>query len=125
MLKVSVVIPNFNHTRYVSEAIQSVLAQAYRSFEIIVVDDGSTDNCREVVSQFGNQVHYIWQENQGLAGARNTAIRAAEGELIALLDADDKWHPSFLEKMVSLMRARLHRAGAARSAAIFSARAAR
>lgn len=101
-LRVSVVIPNYNHTRFISEAIHSVLAQTYRSFEIIVVDDGSTDNCREVVACFGNQVCYIWQENQGLAGARNTGIRAARGELIGLLDADDQWIPGYLETMVSL-----------------------
>lgn len=99
---VSVIIPNYNHTRFVSDAIQSVLAQTYRSFEIIVVDDGSTDNSREVVADFGDQLHYIWQENQGLAGARNTGIRAAKGEFIALLDADDEWLPAFLETMTAL-----------------------
>jgi glycosyltransferase involved in cell wall biosynthesis len=99
---VSVIIPNYNHTRFVTDAIQSVLNQTYRSYEIIVVDDGSTDNSREVVAGFGSQVRYIWQENQGLAGARNTGIRAARGELIGLLDADDQWLPEFLEKMVAL-----------------------
>jgi glycosyltransferase involved in cell wall biosynthesis len=99
---VSIIIPNYNHTRFITGAIQSVLDQSYRSFEIIVVDDGSTDNSREVVAQFGDQVRYIWQENQGLGAARNTGIRAAEGELIGLLDADDQWQPVFLETMVSL-----------------------
>lgn len=70
--------------------------------EIIVVDDGSTDNSRGVAAQFGNQIRYIWQENQGLAGARNTGINAANGELVALLDADDEWDPNFLEEMVRL-----------------------
>jgi len=102
MPKVSVLIPNYNHTRYIDSAIQSVLNQSYQPFEVIVVDDGSTDNSREVVAQFGNQVRYIWQENQGLAGARNTGICAAKGELIALLDADDVWYPKFLETMISL-----------------------
>jgi glycosyltransferase involved in cell wall biosynthesis len=100
--RISVVIPNYNHTRFLSGAIQSVLYQRYRLYEIIVVDDGSTDNSREVVASFGSQVRYIWQENQGLAGARNTGIRAARGELIGLLDADDQWLPDFLEKMISL-----------------------
>jgi glycosyltransferase involved in cell wall biosynthesis len=100
--RVSVVIPNYNHTRFITGAIQSVLNQTYRSFEVIVVDDGSTDNSREVVASFGSQVRYIWQENQGLAGARNTGIRAARGQLIGLLDADDQWLPDFLEKMVAL-----------------------
>jgi glycosyltransferase involved in cell wall biosynthesis len=98
---VSVIIPNYNHTRFIPGAIQSVLAQTYSRYEIIVVDDGSTDDSREVVARFGEKVRYIWQENQGLAGARNTGIRAAGGELIGLLDADDEWHPNYLEEMVS------------------------
>jgi glycosyltransferase involved in cell wall biosynthesis len=102
MPEISVIIPNYNHTHFISAAIQSVLDQTYRSFEIIVVDDGSTDNSREVITGFGDQVHYIWQENQGLGGARNTGIRAAKSELIGLLDADDQWQPTFLETMVSL-----------------------
>jgi glycosyltransferase involved in cell wall biosynthesis len=103
MLKVSVIIPNYNHARYISDAIQSALDQTYRPFEIIIVDDGSTDNSREVVAGFGDQVRYIWQENRGLAGARNTGIRAASGELIGLLDADDQWLPNFLDAMISLV----------------------
>lgn len=102
MPKVSIVIPNYNHSQFVSTAIQSVLDQTYHSFEIIVVDDGSTDNSREMIAQYGNQVCYIWQENQGLAGARNTGICAATGELIGLLDADDQWLPTYLETMVAL-----------------------
>jgi glycosyltransferase involved in cell wall biosynthesis len=100
--RVSFITPNYNHTRYISAAIDSVLDQTYRSFEIIVVDDGSTDNSREVVAGFGDQVRYIWQENQGLGGARNTGIRASQSELIGLLDADDQWLPTFLETMVAL-----------------------
>lgn len=99
---VSVIIPNYNQARYLGEAIQSVLDQTYRSFEIVVVDDGSTDNSRELVSLFGGKVRYLWQENQGLGAARNQGILAARGEIIGLLDADDEWHPAFLEKMVSL-----------------------
>jgi glycosyltransferase involved in cell wall biosynthesis len=63
---VSVIIPNYNHTRFIPGAIQSVLAQTYSRYEIIVVDDGSTDDSREVVARFGEKVRYIWQENQGL-----------------------------------------------------------
>jgi glycosyltransferase involved in cell wall biosynthesis len=102
---VSVIIPNYNHAQYVGEAIQSVLDQTYRNFEIIVVDDGSTDNSREVVAKFGNQVHYIWQENQGLSAARNTGIRAAQGEFIGLLDADDLYEPDFINTLVSALKA--------------------
>jgi glycosyltransferase involved in cell wall biosynthesis len=100
--RVTVIIPNYNHTRFISQAINSVLRQSYRSYEIIVVDDGSTDNSRQVVAQFGDQVRYIWQENQGLAGARNTGLRAARGEFVGLLDADDQWLPDFLATMVDL-----------------------
>jgi glycosyltransferase involved in cell wall biosynthesis len=99
---VSVVIPNYNHTYYLVSAIRSVLAQTYRSFEVVVVDDGSTENCRDAVEQFRSSVRYIRQENQGLAGARNTGIRQARGELVALLDADDEWEPTFLAKMTGL-----------------------
>jgi glycosyltransferase involved in cell wall biosynthesis len=99
---VSVIIPNYNHTRFIPNAIQSVLAQDYPNYEIIVVDDGSTDDSRDVVARFGEKVRYIWQENQGLAGARNTGIRAAAGELIGLLDADDEWQSDYLGQMVAL-----------------------
>ncbi len=102
MPAVSVVIPNYNHTRYLGSAIQSVINQTYQDIEIIVVDDGSTDGCAEVVSGFCGRVRYIRQENQGLAGARNTGIRAASGKLVGLLDADDQWLPEFLERMVAL-----------------------
>lgn len=102
MPKISVVIPNFNNAHYIGSALQSVLAQSYQDFEIIVVDDGSTDESRKVIGQFGERVRYLWQENQGLAGARNTGIRAAQGELIGLLDADDEWLPTYLTTMLTL-----------------------
>jgi len=99
---ISVIIPNYNHTRFIPTAIKSVLNQTYPRCEIIVVDDGSTDDSREVVAQFGDKVRYIWQKNQGLAGTRNTGIQAAAGEMIALLDADDEWAPEFLDTMIRL-----------------------
>lgn len=98
--KVSVIIPTFNHALFLRETIRSVLAQTYHDFEIIVVDDGSTDDTPQVVAEFGNAVHYIRQENRGLAGARNTGIRAARGEFIGLLDADDIWMPEHLASML-------------------------
>ena len=99
---VSIIIPNFNQARFVVSAIESALGQTYPFFEIIVVDDGSTDNSREVVARFGNKVRYMWQKNQGLAGARNTGIKAAKGEFIGLLDADDEWERNFLDSMLAL-----------------------
>lgn len=103
--RVSIIIPTYNHAQYVVDAIQSVLNQVYDNYEIIVIDDGSQDKTRQVVAQFGNQVRYIWQENQGLSAARNTGIQAANGEFIALLDADDMYEPTFLSKLISELEA--------------------
>jgi glycosyltransferase involved in cell wall biosynthesis len=102
---VSVIIPTYNHAQYVGDAIQSVLDQEYRNFEIIVVDDGSTDDSQAVVAEFGAQVRYIWQENRGLSAARNTGIEAANGAYISLLDADDMLEPRFLGTLVSILEA--------------------
>ena len=99
---VSVVIPAYNQAQFLTDALQSVLAQTYGNYEIIVVDDGSTDNTSTVAKQFGDNIRYIYQENRGLAGARNTGIRHAKGQYIALLDSDDMWLPSFLERMMKL-----------------------
>ncbi|MCC7177016.1 MAG: glycosyltransferase [Acidobacteria bacterium] len=97
--RLSVIIPDFNHTRYLDGAIQSVLDQTEPPGEIIVVDDGSTDGCEAAVRTYGERVRYLYQENQGLAAARNTGIRAAGGELVGLLDADDRWRPQFCAEM--------------------------
>jgi len=110
MTKVTVIIPNYNQSHYVADAVRSVLNQTYKNFDIIVVDDGSTDKSREVVAQFGEAVQYIYQKNQGLAGARNTGIRASYGELIGLLDADDEWCPTYLEHIVALSEKHPHAA---------------
>ncbi len=104
MTSVSIIIPNYNHTRFLAGSIRSALEQTYPPAEVIVVDDGSTDNCRPVVEGFGDQVRYIYQQNQGLAGARNTGIRLAKGDLIGLLDADDEWQPNYLETMLDLAK---------------------
>lgn len=94
---VSVIIPNYNHAKYVGDAIQSVSDQDYSNLEIIVVDDGSTDNTREVVCHFDDpRIKYIWQQNAGLSAARNKGIRNARGEYIGLLDADDLYEPDFI-----------------------------
>jgi glycosyltransferase involved in cell wall biosynthesis len=101
---VSIVIPNYNNAHFLGDVIQSALNQSYQNYEVIVVDDGSTDNSRDVVSNFGERVRYIWQENKGLGGARNTGILAAKGEYVGFLDADDQWDSNFLEIMVSLTK---------------------
>jgi glycosyltransferase involved in cell wall biosynthesis len=96
--KVSIVIPAFNQSNYIEQAIQSVLAQSYPDWELIVVDDGSTDDTAARIASFTDpRIRYIHQQNKGLPGARNTGIAQATGEYIAFLDADDAYHP---EKLV-------------------------
>jgi len=101
---VSVLIPSYNRAYILGKALDSVLAQTYRPIEVIVVDDGSTDGTRELVARYGDAVRYIHQPNAGLAAARNTGLRAARGEFIALQDSDDQWTPWKLGAQVALMR---------------------
>lgn len=88
---VSVVIPAYNASQRIGETLQSVLAQDFTDFEVIVVDDGSTDDTTTVVANFGERVRCIQKLNEGTASARNVGIRAARGEYIAFVDADDLW----------------------------------
>lgn len=101
---VSVVVPAYNAEQYLKQTLESALSQTYRKFEVIVVDDGSTDSTPLIAQQFGDSIRYIRQSNQGLSVARNTAIKNARGEFIALLDADDLWESEFLEKMVHKLK---------------------
>jgi glycosyltransferase involved in cell wall biosynthesis len=100
---VSVIIPCYNYGRFLAEAIESVLSQDHPAVEVIVVDDGSTDNTREVVAGFGDRVRCIHQENAGVSAARNTGIRAASHDLIALLDADDTFLPGMLSRLAATL----------------------
>ena len=95
---VSVVITSYNYGRFISDAIRSVLDQTQPAAEIIVVDDGSTDETANVVGAFGDAVKYIHQENDGVCAARNRGVAESTGELIAFLDADDIWEPTKLER---------------------------
>ena len=104
MQKISVIIPTYNYAHFISEAIDSVLAQTTRVSEIIVVDDGSSDNIAEVVKTYGNRVKFIQQENRGAGAARNNGAKNASGELLAFLDADDVWHPNKLKKQIKYFR---------------------
>ncbi len=97
---VSVIIPTFNRAHHISRAIDSVLAQDLHNFELIVVDDGSTDNTRELVEVYGDSLRYIVQGNQGPGAARNAGVNQATGEWIAFLDSDDVWLPNKLAQQV-------------------------
>jgi glycosyltransferase involved in cell wall biosynthesis len=94
---VSVVIPTFNCGRFLGQALDSVLAQSVRPAEIIVVDDGSTDDTAARLAPYRAHIRYVRQDNQGVSAARNNGVDRATGDLVAFLDADDVWHPGKLE----------------------------
>ncbi|NUO08048.1 MAG: glycosyltransferase [Candidatus Brocadia sp.] len=95
---VSVVLPTYNCANFLPESIGSILLQTYHSYEIIVIDDGSTDNTNEVLNPFMQRIKYIkLEQNKGLPIARNTGIRSAQGKYIAFIDADDLWLPEKLQ----------------------------
>lgn len=100
---VGVIIPAYNCDRYISQAIDSVLQQKGCQFEIIVIDDGSTDSTAEVLKQYGDRIRYIKQKNQGVAAARNHGIEVAQADLIAFLDADDYFFPGKLASQAEIL----------------------
>ncbi|MEL7459291.1 MAG: glycosyltransferase family A protein, partial [Pseudomonadota bacterium] len=106
MLEVSVVIPAYNAMHYLPQTVASVLRQTYQNFEVIIVNDGSTDGIEAWFAQSVNDPRFrlISQKNQGLSSARNTGIEQAKGEFIAVLDADDLWHPTKLAKQVQALK---------------------
>lgn len=93
---VSVIIPTYNRAKFVVEAIESVLNQSFQNYELIVVDDGSSDGTRQALQPYLSIIKYIYQENAGVSAARNTGIRAAKGEWLAFLDSDDIWGRGYL-----------------------------
>ncbi len=101
---VSVIIPAYNGDRYIAEAVETVLNQNYPNVELIVVDDGSTDRTQQVLEPYFPQIHALSQSNQGVAAARNQGIEAAQGELIALLDQDDRFLPDKLTAQVAIFQ---------------------
>jgi len=105
MPHVSVIIPTYNRATYIARALESVLSQSYRDFEVIVVDDGSFDNTKQVVQAYGDRVRYVFQSNAGPGAARNLGIRVSQGEYLAFLDSDDAWMPEFLSKTVGALDA--------------------
>ncbi|MGH7719384.1 MAG: glycosyltransferase family A protein [Gemmatimonadaceae bacterium] len=103
---VSCVIPVYNGARYLGEAIDSALGQSYPAIEVLVVDDGSTDDSGAVAAAYGERVRYFRQENAGPPAARNTGVREARGEVIAFLDSDDLWHGEKIERQVAQFQVR-------------------
>ena len=104
MTKVSVIIPTFNRENYITEAIGSVFSQTYRNFEIIVIDDGSTDNTKQVLNKYNGQIKYFYKENGGKASARNFGITKSNGAYIAFLDSDDIWNHTILEEEIKFLK---------------------
>lgn len=98
---VSIILPVYNGQKYLSESIESVLNQTYKNFELIIIDDGSTDRSAEIIKSYeSNKIHYIFSVNGGTASARNLGIRSANGSMLAFLDQDDLWIYSKLQKQV-------------------------
>jgi glycosyltransferase involved in cell wall biosynthesis len=100
---VSVVLATYNRAHLVTETVESILNQRYRNFELIVVDDGSTDQTRETLRAYGSRVRYFYQDNRGPSAARNLGIREARGRWIAIQDSDDLAAPDHLDALVDFM----------------------
>jgi len=106
-LKISVIIPTYNRAFLLPRAIKSVLNQTFQDFELIIIDDGSTDNTKDVVEEIkkkDKRIIYIYQDNQGLPKALNTGIKNTKGKYIAFLESDDEWLPEKLEEQIKLFR---------------------
>lgn len=103
MPKVSVIVSTYNRGRFVCEAVESVLNQTFRDFEVIVVDDGSTDNTHDLLKKYASSIHYIYQRNKGRSAARNSGIRLCRGGYVAFLDDDDIWLPGKLERQAAFL----------------------
>jgi glycosyltransferase involved in cell wall biosynthesis len=103
---ISIIIPAYNVSNYIGEALHSIFVQDFKSYEVIVVNDGSTDTCEleKALEPYREKIHYIYQDNRGISAARNTALRVARGELIALLDSDDVWREGKLTEQLEFMK---------------------
>jgi glycosyltransferase involved in cell wall biosynthesis len=100
---VSVIVPAYNRAGIIGETIENIFQQTYANVELIIVDDGSTDNTQEILASYGERVRWVSQKNAGPAAARNHGIRMAKGEIVAFQDSDDAWHPTKIERQVSLL----------------------
>jgi len=102
---ISVIIPTFNSASFVADAVASALEQTYPPLEVIVIDDGSTDNTQEILAPHWNVIRYVKQPNAGAAAARNRGLDIAKGDWVAFLDSDDVWLPEKLEKQAACIQA--------------------
>ncbi|MBK8653186.1 MAG: glycosyltransferase family 2 protein [Haliscomenobacter sp.] len=106
MARVSIIIPTYNYSQFIIRALHSVFEKTYNDFEVIIADDGSTDNTRTLVEQFDKSiVYYAFQPNRGLSSTRNLALSKASGEFVAYLDADDMWYPDKLVRQIAFLDA--------------------
>lgn len=105
-IRVAVVIPAYNARNYLAQTLQSVIDQTHRALEIVIVDDGSTDDTASICRHFAAsdpRIRIVSTENRGVAAARNTGIEASKSDYIAFLDADDLWHRTYIERMLSAL----------------------
>ena len=109
MPAVSVIIPTYNRAVLVQQAVESVLKQTFRDYELIVVDDGSTDGTDRALERFGGRLRYVYQTNRGPSAARNRGVHEAQGAFIAFLDSDDLWVPQKLARQLTALRDRADR----------------
>lgn len=100
MAKVSVIIPTYNRETFVMKAVGSVLKQTFRDYELIVIDDGSTDATRSTLQPYEHQIKYVYQDNSGVSAARNKGVNLAAGDWVAFLDSDDEWSDEYLAKQM-------------------------
>lgn len=103
---VSIIIPTFNRKTLLRRALHSVYQQSYSTFEIIVIDDGSTDQTKEMINNDFPLVHYFYKSNQGVSAARNLGLEHAKGEWLAFLDSDDEWLPQKIENQINLLKSK-------------------
>ncbi|MGL6140662.1 MAG: glycosyltransferase family 2 protein, partial [Planktothrix sp.] len=106
--QISIIIPAYNCDRYIGQAVESILNQTYPADEIIIIDDGSQDNTREVLQPYSDYIRYVYQENQGVSVARNHGLNLARGEFIVFLDADDIFLPDKLAAQIAIFQAQPH-----------------
>lgn len=102
-VKVTVIVPTYNRENCITKALDSILNQTYPDYEIVVIDDGSTDNTETILKRYGNKIKYFYKSNGGPASARNLGIRTCSGEYIAFLDSDDTWLPNKLDLQISVL----------------------